>query len=132
MKKNFVLVLLFVIVASVISYFIGYKKAYDDYESFINNNDYGVVYQSFYATITNIDGKLITVKGMDINDINFRGNYKFYVDEVVDLEWRYTDIKLSDLEVGDNISIIFTGSVQETDPAKITDILKVQLLDDEK
>ena len=36
-----------------------------------------------------------------------------------------------DLKEGDNISITFTGLVQETSPAGIQEVLKVQLLDDD-
>ena len=141
MKKEskIILSIILVIFVAIASYFVGYKKAYNDYESFLNNNDNGVKYQSFYATITDIedtgltiDNTALTVKGLEINDINFRGDFKFIITEATEIEWRNANLDSSELEIGDNISIIFTGYIQESDPAKIEDVLKIQLLDDEK
>lgn len=140
MKKEskIILSIIVILLVAIVSYFVGYKKAYNDYESFLNNNDNGVKYQSFYATITEIedtgltiDDTALTVKGLDINDINFRGNFKFVITEATEIEWRYTKLDTSELEIGDKISIIFTGNIQESEPAKIEDVLKIQLLDDE-
>lgn len=104
-----------------------------------NLDNHKVSYQTFYATITDIrdtnftiDNIALTVKGLDINDINFRGNFEFIITEATELEWRHTKINADELEIGDNISIIFTGSIQETEPAEINDVIKIQLLDDEK
>lgn len=141
MKKEskIILSIIVILLVAIISYFVGYKKAYNDYESFLNNNDNGVKYQSFYATITDIedtgltiDDTALTVRGLDINDINFRRNFKFVITEATEIEWRNTKLDTSELEIGDNISIIFTGNIQESEPAKIEDVLKIQLLDDEK
>lgn len=140
MKKEskIILSIIVILLVAIISYFVGYKKAYNDYESFLNNNDNGVKYQSFYATITDIedtgltiDDTALTVRGLDINDINFRRNFKFVITEATEIEWRYTKLDASELEIGDNISIIFTGNIQGSEPAKIEDVLKIQLLDDE-
>ena len=140
MKKEskIILSIIVILLVAIVSYFVGYKKAYNDYESFLNNNDNGVKYQSFYATITDIedtgltiDDTALTVKGLDINDINFRGIFKFVITEATEIEWRYTKLDTSELEIGDKISIIFTGNIQESEPAKIEDVLKIQLLDDE-
>ena len=43
-----------------------------------------------------------------------------------------TEIGLSDLEVGDNISITFDGEILDTYPAQINDVIRIILLDDEK
>lgn len=45
---------------------------------------------------------------MEINDINFRGEFRFSVTEKIKIIWRYTDIIIEDLEVGDHISVTFT------------------------
>ena len=136
-KSKIALSILAIILVIIASYFIGYKKAYDDYERNLDNHK--VSYNTFYATITDIqdtgltiDDTALSVKGLDINDINFRGDFKFVITEATEIEWRNTEIETDDLEVGDNISIIFNGSIQETYPAKINDVLKIKLLDDEK
>lgn len=87
--------------------------------------------ETFYAAITDISDSSITVQGMEINDINFRGRFTFPVVEETSYLWRGTRISAKDLEEGDNISITFTGLVQETSPAGIQEVLKVQLLDDD-
>lgn len=48
------------------------------------------------------------------------------------MTWRYTEISVEDLDIGDTVSITFTGEIQETAPAKITHVTQIQLLEDEK
>ena len=87
--------------------------------------------ETFYEAITDISDSSITVQGMEINDINFRGRFTFPVMEETSYLWRGTRISPKDLEEGDNISITFTGLVRESSPAGIQEVLKVQLLDDD-
>ena len=87
--------------------------------------------QTFYATVSDIRDNAVTVTGMEVNDINFRGEFCFSVTEETEITWRYTDISLGDLDAGDNVSITFTGEVMETSPAQIQGVEMIQLLDDE-
>ena len=138
MKTKFNLIFIgSLLLVSVISYFLGALITYRKLDNSLNNQN--INYQSFYATITDIkdtglekEPKLIEVKGLDINDINFRGNFEFLVTEATELEWRYTMLEPNELEIGDNIAIIFTGNIEEKDPVSINDVLKIQLLDDKK
>lgn len=109
------------------AYLIGYKTAYDRMERAAVSYET----ETFYAAITDISDSSITVQGMEINDINFRGRFTFPVMEETSYLWRGTDISPEDLEEGDNISITFTGMVQESSPARIQEVVKVQLLDDD-
>ena len=86
----------------------------------------------FYAEILERNGNYFHVKGLAVNDINFRGEFTFATNESTALIWRGTNITLDDLDVGDNISITFSGLVLETDPAQINNIKVIKLLDDEK
>lgn len=88
--------------------------------------------QTFYAEIKNINGSNLLVDGLEINDINYRGEFFLKVTEQTKLEERNTAIDFSDLDEGDNISITFEGEIQETYPARINDVVRIQLLDDEK
>lgn len=88
--------------------------------------------QTFYASITDIQGSALTVEGLAVNDINFRGRFHFQVEEDTELLWRYEALPLSDLDPGDRISITFTGPVAESDPAGLSAVVRIQLLDDEK
>ena len=87
--------------------------------------------QTFYATVSDIRDNAVTVTGMEVNDINFRGEFCFSVTEETEITWRYTDISLGDLDAGDNVSITFTGEVMETSTAQIQGVEMIQLLDDE-
>ncbi|MBR4102142.1 MAG: hypothetical protein IKK51_09740 [Oscillospiraceae bacterium] len=87
---------------------------------------------TFYATITAIHEKYIQVQGLEINDINSRGAFDLSIGDATVLEWRGTTLQLSELDVGDTIAVTYTGDVLESYPAQITDVLKIQLLDDEK
>ena len=87
--------------------------------------------QTFYAAISDIRGDTLTVAGMDVNDINFRGEFCFSIEKGTKITWRYTDIPADDLEVGDHISVTFTGEVLETYPGQIQHVTVIQLLDDE-
>lgn len=130
-KAAIALTILLVVALMAASYFIGYKKAYDDFERGLDNApDYG--HQTFYAKIIETDGVSLLVEGIPENDINFRGEFRFSIHEETKLEWRYTEIEASDLDAGDLISITFVGAVQETDPAGIQEVTKVLLLDDER
>lgn len=108
--------------------FIGYQAAHNRMENDLPT----ILPQTFYATISEIQGNTLKVTGMEINDINFRGEFCFSLAEKTKITWRYTDISMEDLDVGDPISITFTGEVLETYPAKIQQVEAVQLLDDEK
>ena len=85
--------------------------------------------KTFYAVIDDIRGGGLTVIGLDENDINHRGAFRFSMEEVP-ATWRSTDIMLTDLQVGDVVAVTYTGFVQETDPAGLTDVRKVELLSD--
>ena len=133
MRKEFkiILVILIVVISLVLGYFTGYKRAYDKIESASQNISYNNNQQTFYAEIEEIKDNFILVKGLSVNDINFRGEFTISVVEETELEWRNTKINVTDLEVGDNISITFTGEILDSYPAQIKDVVKIQLLDDE-
>lgn len=87
---------------------------------------------TFYAVIEEIDGNNLLVDGLEVNDINSRGKFRFVVEDTTLLEWHHTTIRLSELQAGDTIAVTYTGMVQETYPADIRDVVRIQLLDDEK
>lgn len=94
--------------------------------------------QTFYANIESIkqynDGSFhINVKGLDVNDINYRGNFTFKVDDNMDMTWRGEKVKVSDLKEGNNISITFTDeTVNDISPIPLREVIKIQILDDER
>lgn len=105
------------------------KTAYDRIEESPGSSS---IPQTFYATITEINGNNFTVEGLDINDINYRGAFTFSVIAETELVWRGTEMQVEEFDIGDIISVSFTGLVQESYPGHILDVVRVQLLDDEK
>lgn len=127
-EKKMILYILKVLVVAIGCYFIGYKVAYDQ----IENNQTSNQSVTFYAKITDITDNIFSVQGIELNDINYRGEFGFKIIGETELVWRGTPMNISEFDVGDYIAITFTGEIQETYPAYITEIVKIQLLDDEK
>ena len=97
-----------------------------------------VVGQIFYANIESIkqynDGSFhLNVKGLEVNDINYRGNFTFKVDDSMNMTWRGEKVKVSELKVGSTIAITFTDEMLTfISPTPLTEVVKIQILDDEK
>ena len=124
MKKNTLIktvsIVIIICCVAVISYLVGRLNAPD-----MNT-------KTFYATVESINGNSFVVQGLEVNDINSRGQFTFTVDDTTTLEWHNTEIQISDLQAGDTISVTYSGGVTETYPAGIENIIKIVLLDDEK
>ena len=84
-----------------------------------------------YAEIISVDNGYFHVDGLDVNDINGRGEFTFSADEHTRLIWRGTPLSLSDFEAGDRIAFSYVGEVLETYPAQVQSVVEVKLLDDE-
>ena len=87
--------------------------------------------QTFYAEIREREADRFLVKGLAVNDLNYRGIHFFSATETA-LLWRGTAIGLSDLDAGDIIAVTFDGYVLESYPAQLQEVIRIQLLDDEK
>lgn len=134
-QKVFIVIGLLAIigVSFCIGLFIGHKNAPKD--DLLVKKIYG---QTFYANIESIkqynDGSFhINVKGLDVNDINYRGDFSFKVDENIVMTWRGEKVKISDLKEGKNISITFTDEILTSiSPTPLMEVIKIQILDDER
>lgn len=85
-----------------------------------------------YAEIISVNGTNFHVKGLDVNDVNGRGEFTFSAKENTRLVWRGTEIPLSDFQSGDRIAFFYRGAVLESFPAKIPNVVMIKLLDDER
>lgn len=121
------LIVLCVVAVAGIFFAIGYKTAYDRIEAARTT----LKSQTFYASISDIRDSTLSVQGMDVNDINFRGDFVLDIVEETKIVWRYTELSFEDLDVGDKIAVTFSGDVLESSPAQITQVEQIQLLDDE-
>lgn len=86
--------------------------------------------RTFYASVETIGENALTVQGLDVNDINKRGRFQLTLSEKTEMEWNYTPIILSDLKPGSRISITYTGDITETEPAGISEVTRIILLED--
>lgn len=127
MKKAVALIIALVLIAAAgaVGFFVGRNTA-----DKADGADGAAV--AIYAEIMEINDSCLYVKGLDINDINGRGEFVFSIDEDTPLRWHGTEITLEELNVGDNIAIYYSGDVLEIYPAQITNVLQLVLLDDEK
>ena len=84
-----------------------------------------------YAEILSNDNGHFHVKGLDVNDINGRGEYTFSVKEDTKLVWRGTPLSVEDFDAGDRIAFYYNGLVLESHPAIVPNVIRIKLLDDE-
>lgn len=124
-KVAIVLTIAVLIVGLLISYFMGYKVAYDKYEESLSRMTFDI--QTFYAEVKEVSDNTVLVEGISLNDENYQGEFKYNITEGTKLERGNTSISLSDLDEGDLVSVILI-----TDSSGITDIFKIQLLDNER
>lgn len=121
------LALVLIVAAAAAGLFGGYRWGASSAEPEIEEPT-----QTFYATITEVQEGSLLVEGLEVNDINHRGAFTVPVDSDTRITWRYEDMDFSELKPGQAVSITYRGGVQETDPAGLTDVTWIQLLDDEK
>lgn len=131
--KVLCVILSIIIVIGLIFFVIDYNKIKSE-QKVISDSEQNYA-DVFYATIEEIreyNGiTTVLVKGLDVNDINHRGEFDFSIDNDTELLWHGTKIEISDLKEGQNISITSTGEVLERYPAGLTKVTRVIILDDE-
>lgn len=71
----------------------------------------------------------VLVEGLD-NNINFKGKFHFSIDKDTKLLKGNSKIGISDIKVGQKISITATGGIMETYPAGLSKVTKVVVIDD--
>jgi hypothetical protein len=121
-----IVILLYSILIAGVFFFFGYQTA----ENRMENAGSALNTQTFYATISEVDDYSLIVKGLEVNDINFRGDFVLSLSEETVLLWRGTDISVNELNTGDRIAVTFSGEVLESYPAQIKNTDRIQLLDD--
>lgn len=85
-----------------------------------------------HAEILERDGAFFHINGLNCNDVNGQGEYTFTLPEDAVLTWRYEPITLEDLHAGDHIAVTYTGPVLLSYPGQLTQVLRVELLEDDK
>lgn len=140
--KSLVVITLVIALAVMTGYYFNMKNAYvKAVTHMVGIVSEGMYPDTFYATIEEISDpgvygiKTIKVKGLDINDINHRGEFIFDVilDNIPDnfkLKWRGTNITFEQLKVGQTIAVYNYGDIQETEPANLSSVRMIVVLDD--
>ena len=79
---------------------------------------------AFYAEIISIDENAVTVKGIALNEKEYRQEVTFQLHESVIIEWNNQPLTIGNLGEGDLVSIILIEDV-----LGVEDIFKIQLLE---
>lgn len=119
------------ILAVVVSYFIGYKTAYDRMES----AGPSALPETFYAEILRItgtqeEGNAMQIQGSCENDARYRGLFSLSVYGETAIEWQGAPLAMEQLEPGDRIAVTFSGEISPSAPAVLEHVVRIQLLDD--
>ena len=116
--------------AVAVSYFAGYKTAYDRMEA----DGPSPLPETFYGEITDItgtpaEGNAVTVRGLAVNDPRYRGSFIFAIYGETLLEQQGEPAAFADLETGDLVAVTFSGETpQGTDPGVLVHVVRVQIL----
>lgn len=124
-KAAIVMTIIVLLIGILISYYAGYATAYKHYDEDVWVMSASDI-QTFYAEVKKVDEHSILVEGISLNDEDYQGEFQ-YDDlwEGLSVYSKDTALKLSNLSEGDLVSITLL-----TDRTGITNIFKIQLLDD--
>lgn len=145
-KKSFIILITVVITAIIIGVIIKSTNKKYNIENLNNENEKNLTLNNelifnnedpvdiFSANIKKInkynETTSILVKGLDSNDANHIGEFEFSISDDTELLWKENKIEISNLKIGQNISITSTGDILESYPIKLTKVTKVIVLDD--
>ncbi|MGD6876458.1 hypothetical protein [Bacillus infantis] len=121
-----VMTIIVLLIGIFLSYLAGYVNAYKDYEEDAWVMPHSAI-QTFYAEVKEVGDKALLVDGISLNDEKYRGEFQYDIWEEVSIYQQDKLIELSNLSEGDLVSVTLL-----TDRTGITNIFKIQLLDDKK
>lgn len=141
---KFTVFLLLIIALGVMThYYFTFKNAYFKASNIMGEMvKEGMYPDTFYATIEEISDpgvygiKEIKVKGLNINDKNYRGEYNFYVplDNIPDnfkIKWNETNIDFEQLKVGQTVAVYNYGDIPKSKSDILSEVRMIVVLDDE-
>lgn len=86
---------------------------------------------TFYAVVEQADGSSYTVRGLDVNNADHRGDFCFTVDEDTVLSHNFDrNLSLSAFAEGDLVAITYRGSRAQGELTVLSEVLLLDLLDD--
>ncbi len=87
-------------------------------------------YSTFYASVDSIDGRSLSVTGLDVNDINGRGEFFITLADDAPVMFRGTSVPVDSITEGEIIEVIYDSLVLESYPAIIYDVAAIKILSD--
>ena len=138
-----IILILLIALGVMTYYYVCFKKAYiRSVNAMVGMVTEGMYPDTFYATIEEIKDtgvyglKEIKIKGLGVNDINHRGEFYFDVplDNIPDnfkIKWNGNNIDFEQLKVGQKIAVYNYGDFQENEPAFLSSVRMIVVLEDE-
>lgn len=127
-----IIILVVIVMVAIIAIVIKPKESNSDIinSNIVSKNNEDI----FYASIEEINEyngvTSVLVKGLQNNDVNYRGEFEFSIDDDTEIFWKETKVEVSDLKVGQKISITSTGDVLERYPVELTKVTRVIILNE--
>ena len=127
-----IIILVVIVMVVIIAIVIKPKESNSDIinSNIVSKNNEDI----FYASIEEINEyngvTSVLVKGLQNNDVNYRGEFEFSIDDDTEIFWKETKVEVSNLKVGRKISITSTGDVLERYPVELTKVTRVIILNE--
>lgn len=138
-----IILILLIALGVMTYYYVCFRNSYiRAVDALVGMATEGMYPDTFYATIEEIKDtgvyglKEIKIKGLDVNDINHRGEFYFDVplDNIPDnvkIKWNGSNIDFEQLKVGQKIAVYNYGDIQETEPAFLSSVRMIVVLENE-
>ena len=129
-----IIILVVIVMVVIIAIVIKPKESNSDIinSNIVSKNNEDI----FYASIEEINEyngvTSVLVKGLENNDVNHRGEFEFSIDDDTEILLRENKVGISDLKVGQKISITSTGGVLERYPVELIKVTRVIILNENK
>lgn len=107
------------------------KEYYKGIDVSQKNNVVGTTFAGIIER-NNTDNKTIYVRGFKDNDINYKGEFILKISDKTNMEYNGQVLKQEELKRGDTIKILYTGSVLESYPGQIDEVLVITKYDSDK
>lgn len=107
------------------------KKHYIGIDVSQKNNVVGTTFAGIIER-NDTDNKKIYIQGFKDNDINYKGKFVLGISDKTNIGYNSQEIKQEELQRGDTIKILFTGSILESYPGQIDEVLVITKYDSDK
>lgn len=122
MKLNKLLTTIFVLLAIILSFTIGYLLG--------NQNSTPEYVETFYANVVSNGNNTLHLQGIPENDINHRGEFIIAFNNIDSVYNIYSEkINIVDLQKGSQIRVVYDGMVMESYPAQITHVIRIEQIE---